>query len=67
MQARRAVEDRGVDLMQKIPGEIRPAYDPEGNRAVLMQFEHGYLVLPPRAVRDLCVRLLNCADEVEGR
>ena len=56
-----------MDLMQKIPVEIRPAYDPEGNRAVLMQFEHGYLVLPPRAVRDLCVRLLNCADEVEGR
>lgn len=56
----------GGAVSQPIPVEVRSCTDPEGRRAVLMQFTHGYLILRPAQVRQLCARLLDCADEVDA-
>jgi hypothetical protein len=58
--------DVGRAVSQPIPVEVRPCTDPKGRRAVLMQFTHGYLILRPAQVRQLCARLLDCADEVDA-
>lgn len=53
-------------MAEPVPVEVRPCTDPQGQRAVLMQFTHGYLILRPQQMRQLCARLLDCADEVEA-
>lgn len=45
--------------------EIRPTLNPEGEPAVLLQFENGWMVITPSGARKLAALLMNVADEVE--
>lgn len=50
---------------QPIAVEVRPALDPEGQPAVLLQFTQGWMVVSPANARRVAGMLLDCADEVE--
>lgn len=46
--------------------EVRPAKAPDGTTMVLLQFEHGYLLVSPDGAFDLARRLEDVALEVEN-
>jgi hypothetical protein len=49
------------------PIEVRPATDPAGRPGVLIQFEHGWIVLQPHAAHALANLIIEVADEVTER
>lgn len=47
--------------------EVRPATDPAGRPGVLLQFEHGWVVLQPDDAEILARVLVETAQEVRER
>jgi hypothetical protein len=46
--------------------EVKVVTDPAGQPGVLIQFEHGWLVVSPPNARRIATLLLDVADEAEG-
>lgn len=56
-----------TELTREVFGvQVRITHDPEGERAILLQLPHGFIVMRPADALKVAGALIDVADELTG-